>query len=66
MGKAMGGSLLQLMASAKQVGTVSRWLSTPTVEMPVDAAALSSWRAESRKMRAQASVRAEKPPLLSY
>jgi hypothetical protein len=65
-GKAMGGSLLQLMASTKPMGMLNRWLSTFTAEMPVDPAALSSWRAESRKMRVQASVQSEKPPLLSY
>jgi len=61
----MGGSLLQLMA-VKQIRTLSHWLSTLTVETPPDPATLSSWRAESRKMRAQASAQAENPPLLSY
>ena len=62
----MGVSLLRLLASAKHKGTVRHWLSTSANEMPVDPAALSSWRAESKKMRAQASVQAESPPLLSY
>jgi hypothetical protein len=62
----MGKPLLHLVASAKQLGTVGRWLSTVTIETPVDPGALSSWRAESRAMRAQASILSEKPPLLSY
>jgi hypothetical protein len=66
----MGTSLPRATISAKRTGWLSHCLSAfataPLVEAPIDMATLSSWRAESRAMRAQASALAEWPPLPSY
>jgi hypothetical protein len=69
-GNAMGESLPQAAASATWTSWLRHCLSAfavaPVVEIPTDLATLSSWRAESRAMRAQASALAEWPPLPSY
>ena len=56
--------------SARSQGTLSQFLATiglrTTTEAPVDRCTLSTWLRDGKEMRAQASTRAEKPPLLSY
>jgi len=62
----MDATQRQTATSTKQTGALSRWFSIFPVGVPADSATLSSWMADSREMRAQASALAEKPPLLSY
>ena len=66
----MGASPPQATTSAKWTGWLSHCLSAfaaaPLVEVPMDLATLSNWRAEGRAMRAQASAFAEWPPMPSH